>query len=243
MPKLNQILSIEKNVKNKRENDFTALYQSVQKPELLSGFARTYSPKTEDGEKFPAENKVVQIKADDALKKLRQGYAELFNVTGTKDRSNCDAKADVTVDGKVLMTQVPATHLLFIEKRLVDLINFISKLPTLPQDEQWARDDGLGLYRTAPTETLKTKKVEEWKVIVPATREHPAQSQKMTEDVVVGTWKTVKYSGALRVEQRDELLTKAEKLQKAVKFAREEANQTTTTELASGDSVLGYIFG
>jgi hypothetical protein len=243
MPKLNQILAIEKNVKNKRENEFTSLYQSVQKPELLTGFSRTYAPRKDGDEMFPAENKVVQIKADDALKKFRQGYAELFNITGTKDRTNCEAKADVVVDGKVLLAQVPATHLLFIEKRLVDLINFIAKIPTLPQDEVWRRDDGVGLYRTEPTESLKTKKLEEWKVIVPSTPQHPAQTQKMTEDVVVGTWKTVKYSGALRAEQRDELLAKAEKLQKAVKFAREEANQTAVTELPSGDAVLTYIFG
>lgn len=243
MPKLNQILAIEKNVKNKRENEFTALYQSVQKPELLSGFSRSYQPKKDGDEMFPAENKVVQIKADEALRKLRQGYAELFNITGVKDRTNCSAKADVMVDGKLLLADVPATHLLFIEKRLVDLINFISKLPVLPQDEVWKRDDGQGLYRTEPTESLKTKKVEDWKVIVPATVQHPARAEKMVEDVVVGTWKTVKYSGALRADQRDELLQRAEKLQKAVKFAREEANQTATAELASGDAVLGFIFG
>lgn len=243
MPKLNQILAVEKNIKNKRENEFTAIYQQMAKPDLLAGLARTYQPKVEGGETFPPENKVVQLKADEALRRLREGYAELFDVTGQKDLTNCTARADIIVDGQVLLTNVPATHLLFIEKRLVDIINFIGKLPVLSPDEQWARDHSQGLWRTEPVETIKTKKVEDWKVVVPATKEHPAQTQKMVEDVVVGTWKTVKYSGALTAAQRDELLTRAEKLQKAVKFAREEANQTTAATLPSGSAVLGYIFG
>ena len=244
MPKLNQILAIERNVKNKREDEFTQIHQSLAKTDLLFGLSRTYQPLADDGEKFPPENKVVQAKADDMLKKLKTGLAELFDVTAQKDSTNCVAKADVVVDGKVLLTGVPATHLLYIEKKLVDLITFIKKLPTLPQDERWSRDDVLGLWKTDPIETVKTKKIEEvYAVPGTLTKEHPAQLAKKVEDVMVGKWTTVKYSGALTTDQTASLLERAEKLQKAVKFAREEANQTPAVGAATGAAVMGYIFG
>lgn len=242
MPKLNQILAIERNVKNKREDEFTKIHTDLTKADLLFGLSRTYQPLKDDGERFPSENKVVQVRVDDALKKLKAGLAELFDVTAQKDSTNCIAKADVMVDGKLLLASVPATHLLYIEKKLVDLITFIKKLPTLPQDEQWSRNDALGLWETKPAETIKTKKVEDYKVIVPATVQHPAQTAKMVEDVTVGSWKTVKYSGALSVDTVSALLERAEKLQKAVKFAREEANQTQVAGTPTGDAVMGYIF-
>lgn len=242
MPKLNQILAIERNVKNKREDEFTKLHQDLTKSDLLFGLSRSYQPKTEGDEVFPSENKVVQLKAEEALKHLRSGLAELFDVIAQKDATNCLAKADVMVDGKALLSSVPATHLLYLEKKLVDLITFIKKLPVLPQDEQWKRNEAIGLWETAPSETVKTKKVESYNVVVPATKEHPAQAVKETKDIHVGTWKTVKYSGALTADQVSVLLERAEKLQKAVKFAREEANQTPAVALASGAAVMGYIF-
>lgn len=244
MPKLNQILAIERNVKNKREDEFTQIHQSLAKTDLLFGLSRTYQPLKDDGERFPSENKVVQIKADEALKKLKLGLAELFDVTAQKDITNCVAKADVVVDGTVLLTSVPATHLLYVEKKLVDLITFIKKLPMLPQDEKWSRNDALGLWETAPIETVKTKKIEGYTVIVPPTVQHPAQTAKTVEDVTVGSWKTVKYSGAMTADQISSLLERAEKLQKAVKFAREEANQTPVGNVqTTGAAVMGYVFG
>mgnify|MGYP001607458182 CR=1 FL=1 len=50
MAKLNQLLAIEKAVKSKREDEFTRLYQDVQKGDLTSGFVKTYQAKDETGD-------------------------------------------------------------------------------------------------------------------------------------------------------------------------------------------------
>ena len=63
------------------------------------------------------------------------------------------------------------------------------------------------------------------------------------EDVVVGYWKTVKFSGALPATRIKELLDRVDKLQQAVKYAREEANNTEVTDQHVGDTVFGYLFG
>jgi hypothetical protein len=53
----------------------------------------------------------------------------------------------------------------------------------------------------------------------------------------------VKFSGALPAKRVSELLERVEKLQDAVKFAREEANNAETTDRRVGDKVFGYLFG
>ncbi len=161
--KLNQVLAVEKTVKGKREDEFTKIYQDIQKVDLVTGMARVYVPKDDDGEKLPPENKKVQLRVEDAVSKTINLMKEVFNVTAAKDATNCNAKADVTVDGEVLLKSVPATHLLWMEKKLLSFSEFINKLPVLAQDTSWSMDSGQGLYRSEASQTVKTKKKEEWK--------------------------------------------------------------------------------
>lgn len=231
--KLNQVLAVEKTVKAKREDQFTRVYRDLQKPELVQGLARTYLPKDDNGEKLPPESKKVQLRVEDALKDLGEAMAEVFNITAVKDATNCQAKADVVVDGEVIVANVPAIHLLWIEKKLASVADAIAKAPTLSSDVVWTRDEGQGVYRSEAVETVKTKKIEDHKVIIQPTKEHPGQFVKVTEDVVVGTWKTLHLSGAITEDRKKQLLGRVEKFQQAVKVAREEANQAPVVELAT----------
>ena len=235
--KLNQVLALEKAIKTKHENAFTQAYQNAQKEPLFLGLVRTYNARTEDGEKLPAEKKLVTLKVTDLLETAATSLKELLNLSAVKDATNATAKGDVVIDGKTVLKDVPATHLVFIEKRLTAIIEFISKLPTLSQDASWQFNSGLGLYETAPVDTFKTKKVERWETIVPPTKEHPAQAQKLVEDVVVGTWSSIALSGAVPADRKATLLARAEKVQRAVKIAREEANQAPVVELSTGELV------
>jgi hypothetical protein len=168
--------------------------------------------------------------------------ARLFDLTATKDFANCEAKADVTVDGEKLLEQVPATHLLFLEKQLTELEAFIRRLPTLDQAEHWDRDQAQGLWATRPVETVRTRKVPKNHVLSEATKEHPAQVQVYNEDVPEGRWTLVKFSGALPVPRVQEFLGRVRTLQAAVKTAREEANMHQVTDRKVGEAVFGYLF-
>ena len=232
--KLNQVLAVEKTVKSKREDEFTKLYQDIQKADLVSGMSRSYQPKDDDGERLPAENKRVQIKVEDAIARAATAMKEVFNVTALKDATNCAAVADVVVDGETLLKGVPATHLLWMEKKLLAFQDFVNRLPVLSQDTAWTHDAGQGLYRAEPVHTVKTKKKEDFKVVVPPTKEHPARVEKVVEDVTVGTWTTTNLSGAIPESRKRQLQERVEKYMKAVKEARETANQTTVVELATG---------
>jgi hypothetical protein len=52
----------------------------------------------------------------------------------------------------------------------------------------------------------------------------------------------VKFSGALPAKRVNELVERVEKLQQAVKFAREEANGAEITDQQVGEKVFRYLF-
>src|SRR5258708_21846559 len=119
--KLNQIIAIEKGTKSRSLQELTEAHHALQKPALLSGISRTYRPKDEEGEQLPSEATKVQIKSEEIIRKTSETLTKLFDVVATKDWANCQAKANVIVEGQKLLSDVPATYLLFLEKQLVDL--------------------------------------------------------------------------------------------------------------------------
>ncbi|BFV55612.1 hypothetical protein KCMC57_up07160 [Kitasatospora sp. CMC57] len=242
MPKLNQIIAVEKGVKSKSFQELTQAHHDLQKPALLAGIARTYQPKDEEGEQLPPESTRVQVKAEDILRSTAATLTRLFDVTATKDRANRTAAADVVVDGTVLLADVPVPYLLFLEKQLTDLYTFVRKLPVLDAAESWNLDPSTDSWKTDPVRTIRTKKVPRNHVKAEATEKHPAQVEVYYEDIPVGYWTTVKFSGALPARRVNELTERLEKLQQAVKFAREEANNTEVTDERVGDAVFGYLF-
>ena len=241
--KLNQIIALEKGVKSRSFQELTEAHHAVQKQALLAGIARTYQPKDEEGEQLPPESTRVQVKTEEVLRRTAATLTRLFDVTATKDWANCTARADVVVDGRTLVEGVPVTYLLFLEKQLTDLHTFVKKLPVLDAAEEWSRDPSSDAWRTEAVRTIKTKKVPRNHVKAEATEKHPAQVEVYYEDVQVGHWTTVKFSGALPAARVNELLERVEALQAAVKFAREEANGTEIVDRRVGEAVFGYLFG
>lgn len=243
MAKLNQIIAIEKTAKTNGENALTSAYQGVQRATALSGIARSYTAKDDDGDQLPSESTLVQTTISDIVAGLQNGeFARLFDVVLTKESANTLAKADVVVDGNVILKDAPVSFLLFLERKVNDLKAFISKLPTLDPAEKWTADPATNTWATDPSETSKTKKVPRNWVKADATDKHPAQVEMYYEDVIVGTWKTIKFSGALPAARVRELSDRVEKLSEAIKFAREQANSIDVTDRKAGKSILDYVF-
>jgi hypothetical protein len=239
---LNQIVALEKGVKSRSYADFTAAHHQLQKAPPLAGISRTYKPKDDEGEQLPPESTRVQVRTTEVLKEVQAALARLFDVTLTKDVANGQAKADIVVDGTVLASDVPVTYLLFLEKQLSDLLTFVTKLPVLDAAETWSYDEATDAYATPPSQTTRSKKVPRNHVKAEATEKHPAQVEMYFEDVLVGYWTTVKYSGALPQARVNELKARVIKLSEAVKIAREKANSTVVTDQKIGDKIFGYLF-
>lgn len=242
MPRLSQILGVEKGVRNKVHREATALYRKAQMPGIFAGRSRTYAPKDDDDEKFPAENQKVQMKADDILHEARGLFGELLDLVATKEYGNTNAKADVTVNGQAVLTDVPVTYLLFLQKELGEILQLLEHLPTHDPTMTWKFDEGAGIWRTEAVDTSKTKKIPRNHVRTEATDKHPAQVDVYYEDVVMGTWTTILHTGALPPARVEKLVRQTRELRDAVVKAREEANVLEVPDVHVADPVLDYIF-
>jgi len=241
--KLNQIVAVVNGKKTRSQKEMTEVYKKLQKPTLFEGISRTYQPLDEDGETQPPETKNVQYRTKEAIEDIRHLFVDLMDVTATQDWANCQAKADVVVDGQTLLAEVPVTHLLLLEKQATDLHTFVAQLPTLDPAESWHWDENSDCYSAQPSLSNRTKKIPRSHVLYEATDKHPAQAEMYHEDVKVGEWKTVKFSGAISAQDRNEILGRIRKFQEAIKFAREEANQMEVENQKTGNKVFDFVFG
>ncbi len=244
MPKLNQVNALVTARKGDAEKQITELYKLIQKDQLFVGRERMYRPLDEvNGQKLPPESQRVQQRADDLVRQAREKWTELWNLVLTQDTGNQTAKADIVVDGAVLMSNVPITTLLFLDKQVNDLETFISKLPTPDPAEEWTHDPNTGLLRGKANESLRTSKEPTVIVKYEATKEHPAQTELFTKDVPVGTWTQIMYSGCIATDKKNGMLARVRKLQDAIKVAKEQANLIEVERQKAGEPLLSYVFG
>ena len=246
--KLCQVIAVEKGVRGREGEKLGAVYKTFQRADAFGGFVRKHKPMNDDpttpgGEALPNEQKHVQENVRALLAQVVEASAEIANVTYQRDMTNTYAKADVVVDGKTLVKDAPVPYLLTLEKQLNDLHSEVKRLPTLDPAERWTFNEQLGVYTSQTTETARTKKVSGVLTLAPATDKHPAQVKEITEDIRVGTWEITKQSSAIPASEKARYLANVEKVQKAVKFAREEANNAEVAQTnLPGKPLLEFIF-
>ncbi|QDT98384.1 DUF7873 family protein [Gimesia aquarii] len=242
MSKLNQIIAIANGKKTKTTREITETYKKVQKSALFDGITRTYQPLDDEGETFPPEKKNIQYSVPNAIEEVSKSLAGLFDIVATQDWANTKATADIVVDGQTILSDVPVTYMLFLEKQLHDVQTFVSSLPTLDPAENWEWSDAANCYASEAAQTNKTKKMLRNHVKAEATEHHPAQVETYSEDVVVGKWNTIKFSGAIPATEKSNLLERVGRIVDAVKFARETANMSEVTSVNVSQPLFKFLF-
>jgi hypothetical protein len=240
---LNQIIAIEKGVKKRTEQEVATIVSRLQHPNALAGISRTYKSLDEEGEQFPPESTLVQVRAEDELVNLANLLERLMDVVATKEHANTTAFADIIVNDEVILGEVPVTFLLFLEKQLASLATIVRGLPRLNPGEEWEYDANADAFASPVVDTAKTKKVPRTLTKAEATEFHPAQVDVWSEDMVVGYWSTAKFSGALPARRIKDILHRIELMQDAVQFAREQANSQEVEDRDVGGSIMSYLFG
>lgn len=241
--KLNQIIAVAKGKKGAAKSALETAYHVMAKPALFEGLERNYKKINDEDESLPPEISLVQKTVAQIVESVRDPWAEMFDVILTQDAGNCEAKADVVVDEKTVLTGVPVTTLIFLEKQLSDFQAFVDRMPTRSPSEEWTYNSSSGKYVSKETETHRTKKVNKPLVLLAPTEFHPGQAQVITEDVLVGYWKIQKISGAISEPEKQAMAAKVSQLKEAVVKAREEANSILVENQKQGEKVLDFIFG
>jgi hypothetical protein len=188
----------------------------------------------------------IQTSIASELGWIQEKIAASWDVSYQVAEGNMAARADVVLDdGTVLLKDVPATHLLQLEKRVQEVAELLTKVPTLDPAKGFTRDDAAGkhIYKAREERKRRTVKVQKPLVLYPATPEHPAQTQMVSVDEPTGTVASQEWSSLITPSEKGDLLDRVERLRRAVKSARARANRVEVDVTRKiGDVLLGYVF-
>jgi hypothetical protein len=224
------------------------------KQDPMTGLSRTHISR--DAQRWPDEppqNRRVQVTTAGLLADAVTALTRLLDVKLTREAGNAEAKADIVLDGEVLLADVPVGFLMFLEGQLTSLITtLIDKLPVRNPAQEWhgqETDPNLprGVYATEPRLTPSTTKDKLVQVIAePRVIDGHAfagQYLPYEGDVVTGTITTIDYSGQLSVRDVQDLRERAAAVLIAVRYAREQANMLEVQPRQAGAIVLRAVFG
>ena len=245
--KLHEILAVESDLERVAAHIIAEAKNTFnKKTNLFQGSVKT-AEMFEDGVPTPAPEQIKM--AETVPRKLTyvgKAVARWLDVVFQKERTNQKAVADLVVDGTVLATALPATFLLGLETKLKRLRDMYIEIPTLAPGIHWepAPDEGKDVYTTAaPMERFITNKQVKSTVLYEATKEHPAQIDKWTEDVKVGRYLVQASSGMITPAHKAEILGRLDKLTQAAKAARMRANSAEVQKDQIGKVLMEYING
>lgn len=244
--KLHELLAAEGTVKSQADKCRTDLLSTFDKKKHLFGEKRvTFQSNVEGTPAVTEEQSDLQTTVPKELRWIADIWSKALDVAFSIDMGNVVAKADVLLDdGSVLVAGVPATALLQLEKRANEIHAFIAAIPTLDPAKGFKTDAdrGADVYVAREDNKNRTKKVEKYIVVVPPTEQHPAQTAKAVEDVVIGTIKTQEWSGLITPAEKADMLNRAEEVRRAFKTARSRANDVKVEAAKIGGTVFSYVF-
>lgn len=220
------------------------------KRSIFEGLQKAHEVFDEDKQnlKQATEHKEVESTVDEQLDFVCKEVAAYWDVILQKDEANQRAKADIIVNGQVIVQNVPSTTLLGMEKKLTSLLAMYNAIPTTDSAVAWEKDENYakaGVWRTKyPIERQHKVVVRDWQIVAPATDRHPAQVQEISKEEILGKYVITGFSGAVSPLDKAEKLERLTALIRAVREARQRANSTeVNNDLVFGEALVDFING
>lgn len=247
MPKLHEVLAVEGDLAGEYKKILEEATTVFKKGEHFMGFTKLlqmFDESRKHEEEAAKEHRELTTTVNDKLSYMSRAVIRYFDAVAQKESTNQLAKADLEVDGKVLIPDMPSTLLLGLETKLKDVRAVYDAIPTLLPGIKWERDATKGgdVWVTAEPETaMKTEKVLKPFVLYEATKEHPAQVKELSDTVNIGVYRRTFVAGTLSPKEKSDLLGRIDKLIRATKKARQRANMQEVNKLAIGEVLMGFI--
>ena len=226
-----------------------AIHTFTKKQQHFAGACKTLTMFSEERKQEEESQKVIEsltTTVNDKLDYIRVAQEKWYDALLQMESTNQNAVADLVVEGNVIAEKVPATFLLGMEGRLKALRVVFDSIPTQNPSFEWILDPekGKNVYVTAnPITSQKQEKEFKFITLAEATKEHPAQVEKVTENKVVGMFTTRHWTGTITPSKKSDYLEKIDTLIRAVKKARQRANSTEVVKRNIGKQLLDYILG
>lgn len=235
------IVALERSVRLAANKTVTDLYHQVQHTPNFMGQSRRFESTVEEVENEPAETVRPRLRSDDILATLKATLHDAWNLHATRDKTNMAATGTISIDGMTI-EDVPVSTLLSLEKQLVNLRTVVEAMPPLDPAIQWDWDDAQQLWRSDEMRKARTKAIPKGAILAPATERHPAQVERYTDNMTVGHVVTTSFSGAILLRDKENLLDRINKLIRATKAARTEANMLAVEKFEPAGKLLDYLF-
>ena len=246
MAKMHELLAVESSVTANFQRDLEETLKVFARPDA---FRREVVSKNffaeEDSRMNTVATSEITTTVNDRLNWFSGAADKYLDVVIQKDKTNQKAVASIVLDdGTVLAADVPATTLLALETKLQDFRRVFSAIPTLPSGVVWVFDSGENLWKTKePSVTFQTKKTSKPVVLYEATKEHPAQVKEVFEDVPVAKIEKNMFNGMITSAEKSDLIGRLDVLLKAVKVARQRANNVDADTTKIGATITKFLLG
>jgi hypothetical protein len=247
-PKLHELLAVEKSLKTQADLTRGELTNTFEKKKHHFS-KKTVIFKSVDAD-VPDEQEDqldLQTTIPKELKWISEKLAGAMDVSFKVAEGNMQARADVVLkNGKIILTAVPATALLELEKRVAEVMLLVKAIPTLDPAKGFVLDEneGAGVYRARIEKKPRTRKVQKVLTLAQATDKHPAQAQVISVDEKSGDVVTQEWSGLITTAAKGDMLDRVEDLKRAVKSALSRANAIeVTSDREVGKELLSFVFG
>lgn len=249
MAKLHELLAVEKPLENQANKVRADLANTFEKKRHLFEEKRvTFTASTENSIPVTEHQSDVQTCVHKELNWIAPHLVKALDASYQVACANTVAKADVVLDDgadTVLLSNVPATALLELEKRVAELLALVGAIPTLDPAKGFAPDPArVPLYVAREVVKDRTRKTVRVLVKYEATKEHPAQTELINEDVPIGKLRELEWSGLVTPTEKAGMLARVEILARAVRAARSRANEIEVQKGAKiGKVLVDYVFG
>ncbi len=248
MSKLHELLAVEGDLEGAATRvSEEAVVTFTKRADHFTKSQRDYKPLVEDEPEQPSEYHELTTTVLEKIDYVVESHVKHWDANIQKESTNQLAKADIVVDGVVIASNVPATALLGLETKIKKLRTLFESIPTLSPGIEWKKDETISsgrrvvykaVYAEEKNRTVKTFASKE---LSKATDKHPAQIEKWEELKVVGRYVKQNWSGLITVADKSNYLNKIDTLLRAVKQARQRANEQEIVVVNIAKSLFDYI--
>ena len=245
---IHELLAIENDLKVEKEKSSKSLI-GIFKNEKPSFEGRTrrleiFDEKRKLEEAAGIENIELDTTVPRELATMSKPFIRYWDVKYQQEISNQKAIANIEIDGKVFIENVPVKFLLSMEEELKQLRKVYEAAPTLPPGFDWTPDNQKGedIFKlNEPIIKQKGEKVLDFVVAVKATDKFPAQIKERTIDRQIGKYIDNFWSGAITPAKKLKLLSRIDIISRAIKQARQRANTQEVSTQTIGKDIFDFI--
>lgn len=186
------------------------------------------------------ETKNITTNVPEQLSFLRKHIIDAIDNVCTKEATNCKTSTELTIGNKTF--NVTSPELLALDKKIKSLRNLILAIPTVDPAKIWEpSEDPKYRLETDPIKQYTTANIRVVKSIPSGSDKHPPHIDINNETVKIG-YKFTKYiSGELTSQEKADVLTNLDIIEKAIAESLQKANSIEVEDRTYGKDIIDFL--